>query len=118
MKVSIVSIIVAILLAASSAAPVDTGKCDICLIFHGPRGSSFTQCFPNYGEPEPVPIIEDPYNIEVPPSTVCAFYWSDKTTSLIINGGNLPVNPPPTLNAVACHRFEPCIDRFFFPTSL
>ena len=54
MRVSIISIIVAILLAASSASPLDTRQpSQLCVMFTGIDGNPFYQCFPPDGEERP-----------------------------------------------------------------
>ena len=55
MKVSIISTIVATLLAASNAAPVDTPReFQAAITFYGAAGASFTQLFPTDDRSYPI----------------------------------------------------------------
>jgi hypothetical protein len=105
MKVSIISTIVATLLAASSAAPFDT-SCqsqidalrvwEVTAIFHGAGGSHFTQKFQNDGWIYPIknPLVVESITVFGPGFAGCKFTGILGSHTEAGNGSPGYVHPP------------------------
>ncbi|KAN0075742.1 hypothetical protein V8E54_007012 [Elaphomyces granulatus] len=103
MKVSIISTIVATLLAASSAAPVDNARqFQVAITFYGAAGASFTQLFPTDDQPYP---ITNPLSISQISSVgggFCTFRGIDGSETVVVGEQTVPVGPPQTQISGVC----------------
>jgi len=104
MKVSIISTIVATLLAASSAAPVDTARqFQAVITFNGAAGAFFTQLFPTDGQRHP---ITNPLSISTISSqggATCTFFGIDGSQTTVVGAEtDVPVGPPQTQISGVC----------------
>jgi len=99
MKVSIISSIVATLLAASSAAPVDTPRQSVTQVsvnFIGAANTGFTQTFPADGQRYGISNSLSITYISISQVGVyCTFYGIDGSVTPVAGGQTLvPVGPP------------------------
>ncbi|KAN0078493.1 hypothetical protein V8E54_005006 [Elaphomyces granulatus] len=106
MKASIISTIVATLLAASSAAPVDSSRqFEVSVTFYDPNEHFITQYFPADGNKYPINNGLFVENIASQGGATCTFYETNGNTTTVVGSETVGLTPPQTLASGACEAF-------------
>ncbi|KAN0085589.1 hypothetical protein V8E54_002056 [Elaphomyces granulatus] len=106
MNVFIISTIVATLLAASSAAPVDTARqFQVTITFTGAAGASFTQLFPADRQLHPITNLLSISEISSEGGATCSFFGIDGSKTTVVGAHTVPVGPPQTQVSGVCDAF-------------